>query len=386
MAFALAGDPLCFVEKCAILYQRNYAPRRSARPRRREERLLPMKTALIIPAYKPAKELLALIDQFMQNPQFVPVVVDDGSGAEFEPIFAALPRGVQLLRHPQNRGKGAALKTAFAHVLQNMPQCDQAVTADADGQHRYEDILRVCERARANPGALVLGSRKFEGDVPLRSRFGNGVTRQVFGIASGVKVYDTQTGLRAFGRDALKAFSEVPGDRYEYEINMLLTAAQGGMPILEEWIETVYLDDNASSHFNPFRDSLKIYLCILKFCASSLLAFAVDYVLALVLKALTASWPAAASLNFSVIVARVVSGAVNFTVNRHVVFNGNEKLGKAILKYAALAVVILGLNLALMHVLTGPLHLSFALAKIIVEFTLFLMNFAVQGKFVFRKR
>ena len=359
---------------------------RQTRLRRLEENNLPMKTALIIPAYKPAKELLALIDQFMQSPHFVPVVVDDGSGPEFEPIFAALPSGVQLLRHPQNRGKGAALKTAFEHVLNNMPECDCAVTADADGQHRYEDILRVCATAAANPGALVLGSRKFEGNVPLRSRVGNGITRQVFGIASGVKVYDTQTGLRAFGRDALATFAKVSGDRYEYEINMLLTAAQGGMPIIEEWIETVYLDDNASSHFNPLRDSLKIYLCILKFCASSLLGFIIDYVLAIVLKALTAAWPAAASLNFSVITARIVSGSVNFAVNRRMVFNGNEKLGKAILKYAALAVVILGLNLALMHLLTGPLHIPFALAKIIVEVTLFFVNFAVQGKFVFRKK
>ena len=344
-----------------------------------------MKIALIIPAYKPAKELLALLDQFGANPDFVPVVVDDGSGEAFEPIFSAIKPGVHLLRHPQNRGKGAALKTALGYVLSSLPECDMAVTADADGQHRYEDILRVCERAAANPGSLVLGSRKFEGNVPLRSRFGNGVTRHVFSIASGVKVYDTQTGLRAFGRDGVEKFLTVPGDRYEYEINMLLTAAQDGMPVIEEWIETVYLNDNAASHFNPLRDSLKIYLCIFKFCASSLLAFAIDYVLALILKGLTSAWPANVSLNFSVIVARLVSATVNFSINRRVVFNGNEKLGKALLKYAALAAVVLALNLALMHLLTA-IGLSFALAKIIVEVTLFLFNFVVQGKFVFRKK
>lgn len=342
-----------------------------------------MKTALIIPAYKPAKELLGLLAQFMDNPDFTPVIVDDGSGAEFEPIFAALPEGTTLLRHPQNRGKGAALKTAFRYVLESLPECALAVTADADGQHRYEDILRVCDTAGRNPGALVLGSRKFEGDVPLRSRFGNGVTRQVFAIASGKKVYDTQTGLRAFGREAMRRFADVPGDRYEYEINMLLTAAQSGMPILEEWIETVYLEDNASSHFNPLRDSLKIYMCILKFCASSLLGFGIDYVLALLLRSLTRAWPLAASVNFSVVVARLVSATVNFTVNRRIVFNGNEKLGRAIVKYAALAACILGLNLLMMHALTA-LGLSFALAKIIVEMVLFCLNFVIQGKFVFR--
>ena len=338
-----------------------------------------MKTALIIPAYK----LLGLLAQFTDNPDFTPVIVDDGSGAEFEPIFSALPEGTTLLRHPQNRGKGAALKTAFQYVLDSLPDCALTVTADADGQHRYEDILRVCDTAGRNPHALVLGSRKFEGEVPLRSRFGNGVTRQVFAIASGKKVYDTQTGLRAFGREALRRFVDVPGDRYEYEINMLLTAAQSGMPILEEWIETVYLDDNASSHFNPLRDSLKIYMCIFKFCASSLLGFAIDYVLALLLRSLTRAWPLAASVNFSVIVARLVSATVNFTVNRRIVFNGNEKLGRAIVKYAALAACILGLNLLMMHGLTA-LGLSFALAKIIVEMVLFCLNFVIQGKFVFR--
>jgi len=345
-----------------------------------------MKTALIIPAYKPAKELLALLAQFQGNDDFLPIVVDDGSGPDFAPIFDALPPGVRLLRHPENRGKGAALKTAFAYVLDSCPQCGQAVTADADGQHRYEDILKVCATAAARPEALVLGSRKFEGEVPLRSRLGNGITRKVFSVASGVSVYDTQTGLRACSRDVLKGFTAIPGDRYEYEINMLLTAAQSGIPIVEEWIETVYLNDNASSHFNPFKDSLKIYMCILKFAASSLLAFGIDYVLALVLKALTAAWPASLSLNFSVTVARLVSASVNFTVNRKVVFRGNESLGKAILKYAALAAVVLALNLALMHLLTIRLGWSFALSKILVEVLLFCMNFVVQGKFVYRKK
>ena len=345
-----------------------------------------MKTALIIPAYKPAKELLGLLAKFEGDDGFLPIVVDDGSGPDFLPIYDALPERVTLLRHPENRGKGAALKTAFRHVLDNCPQCGLAVTADADGQHRYEDILKVCKTAAEHPGALVLGSRKFEGDVPLRSRLGNGITRKVFSVASGVSVYDTQTGLRAFDRDVLKVFVEIPGERYEYEINMLLTAAQSGIPIIEEWIETVYLEDNASSHFNPFRDSLKIYMCILKFAASSLLAFVIDYVLVLLFSALTRGWGASASLSFSVIAARLISATVNFSVNRSVVFKGNESLGKALVKYAALAAVVLGLNLLLMHLLTIRLGWPIALAKIVVEVLLFCMNFVIQGKFVYRKQ
>lgn len=344
-----------------------------------------MKTALIIPAYKPGREMLELLEMFRDNEDFRPVVVDDGSGTEYREIFDAVPDFAVLLRHEVNRGKGAALKTAIAHVLETMPECDLALTADADGQHRYADILRINESARAHAGALVLGSRRFEGDVPLRSRLGNGITRQVFAIASGAKVYDTQTGLRAFGRAAMERFLKVPGERYEYEINMLLDAAQSGMPICEETIETVYLNDNSSSHFNPFRDSIKIYLCIFKFCLSSLLAAVIDYVLVLLLSALTAGLGAEISLAVSVVGARLVSATVNFSINRRAVFRGNETLGRAVTKYAALALCILALNYALMHVLTITLRWPLAIAKIVVEVALFALSFLVQGRFVYRK-
>lgn len=343
-----------------------------------------MKTALIIPAYKPGREMLELLEQFRGNGDFCPVVVDDGSGAEFSGIFADVPDFAVLLRHEVNRGKGAALKTAIAHVLAHMPDCDLALTADADGQHRCEDILRVNAAAQARPGALVLGSRRFEGAVPLRSRLGNGITRQVFAVASGKKVYDTQTGLRAFGRAAMERFLKVPGDRYEYEINMLLDAAQSGMDIYEETIETVYLNDNASSHFNPFRDSLKIYLCIFKFCVSSLLAAVLDYALVLLISGLTRGMGAEASLAISVVGARLMSASVNFCVNRRMVFRGNETLGKAIAKYALLALGVLAANYLLMRLLTILLHWPIAIAKLVVEVLLFAVSFMVQGRFVYR--
>ena len=310
--------------------------------------------------------------------------MDDGSGAEFRTIFDRVPDFAVLLRHEVNRGKGAALKTAMQHVLDALPDCDLALTADADGQHKYADILRVNQVARDNPGALVLGSRKFEGEVPFKSRWGNAITRQVFAIASGAKVYDTQTGLRAFGREAMEQFLKIPGDRYEYEINMLLAAAQSGRPIVEERIATVYIDDNSSSHFHPVRDSFKIYMCILKFGCSSLIAFAIDFVMLLLLSRLTAGLGAELSLVVSAVGARLVSASANFCINRRVVFKGNETLGKAIAKYAALAVGILAVNYLLLRLLNIVLRWPLALSKIIVEVLLFVVSFVVQGKFVYR--
>ena len=330
--------------------------------------------------------MLKLLEEFRNNGDFLPVVVDDGSGAEYRAIFDRVPDFAVLLRHEVNRGKGAALKTAMKYVLEELPECDLALTADADGQHKYADILRVNQVARDNPGALVLGSRRFEGDVPARSRFGNAITRQVFAIASGAKVYDTQTGLRAFGRDAMEQFLKIPGDRYEYEINMLLAAAQSGRPIVEESIATVYINDNSSSHFHPVRDSFKIYMCILKFGCSSLLAFVVDFLMLLLLSALTAGLGAELSLAISAVGARLVSASVNFCINRRVVFKGNETLGKAIAKYAALAVCILAVNYLLLRLLNLVFRWPLALSKIIVEVLLFAVSFVVQGKFVYRGR
>jgi len=165
---------------------------------------------------------------------------------------------------------------------------------------------------------------------------------------------------------------------------MLLTACQSGMRITEVDIETVYLNDNSSSHFNPLRDSIKIYACILKFCMSSLIGFIVDFIMVMVLSALTGSLGEAISLNISVIGARIISAAVNFSINRSVVFKGNEKLLPAIIKYALLAIFILAANLGLMHVFTIMLNWPIFLAKILVEVLLFSVSFVVQGRFVYR--
>lgn len=340
-----------------------------------------MKIALIVPAYHPTRDMIPMLERFASDPDFVPVVVNDGSGAEYDPIFAQVPAGCVLLNHEVNRGKGAALKTAMGYILEHLPQCDMAVTADADGQHRYEDIRMVVASAASHPGTLVLGSRAFDGNVPLRSRLGNGITRQVFAIASGVKIRDTQTGLRAFDRACLEKFRDIPGERYEYEINMLLYAAREGIAMREETIETIYIDDNSASSFNPFRDSFKIYACILKFAASSMLAFVIDAVMVLVMMAVTGG-----RVRLSQAVARVVSSTVNFIVNKNVVYQSKQHWLPELLKYASLAIVNLGINLLLVKPLSDLMEGRFFLAYLIVQVFMYILNFVLQGKFVYNRR
>ncbi|MBR2697636.1 MAG: bifunctional glycosyltransferase family 2/GtrA family protein [Clostridia bacterium] len=340
-----------------------------------------MKIALIVPAYHPTQDMIPMLERFLEDPEFVPVVVNDGSGSEYDPIFAQVPAGCVLLNHEVNKGKGAALKTAMRYVLEKLPECDMAVTADADGQHRYGDIRRVVESARQHPGTLVLGSRAFDGNVPFRSRFGNGVTRQVFAIASGVKVRDTQTGLRAFDRACMEKFRDIPGERYEYEINMLLYAAREGIEIREETIETVYIDDNSASSFHPFRDSFKIYACILKFAASSMLAFVIDAVMVLIMMAVTGGQE-----RLSQTVARVVSSTVNFIVNKKVVYESKQDWLPELIKYALLAVANLGVNLLVVKPLSDLMAGRFFLAYLIVQVIMYALNFVLQGKFVYNRK
>ncbi len=333
----------------------------------------------LIPAYKPSDVLLTLVHDLCESGLAV-VVVDDGGGAEFEEIFTKCEKGATVLHHEVNMGKGAALKTGLAYIKETYCDDCTVVTVDADGQHTVKDSMAVLSKAHENPNALVLGSRKFVGDVPLRSRFGNSLTRFVYRVFSGVKLHDTQTGLRAFSGALIPELLKIGGNRYEYEMNMLLEFADRKYPILEHEIETIYENNNESSHFNPILDSVRIYAQILKFSASSLIGFIVDYILYTLLFFISDN------ISLSNIGARIVSASVNFTLNRKIVFKSNENIWKSALKYVALAIVILVGNTLVLHLLVDICFVNELLAKVITEVIFFIFSWLVQKFFVFKRR
>lgn len=223
-------------------------------------------TVVLIPAYKPNQKLIDTL-QKLEDQGFILMVVDDGSGVEYDPVFIEATQYARVIRYEVNRGKGGALKQGMRCMKKCFPDAKYFITADADGQHKPEDIQKISDYLHEN-GGFVIGSRAFVGEVPLRSRFGNTITRGVYHIISGVQVQDTQTGLRGFECAMIDWLLQIPGTRYEYEMNVLMSAARDKITIGEVSIETVYEDNNEGSHFRPLRDSVKIYREIFRFALS----------------------------------------------------------------------------------------------------------------------
>ncbi len=377
--------------------------------------------AVIIPSLNPCEHLTETVRQMHAAGFDSIILIDDGSTEETKKYFAEAREltGATLLTHEVNRGKGAALKTAFTYILESCPDIVGAVTVDGDGQHTAHDAV-ACARKLArhirehdaaeshgeNAGRvpLVIGVRDFSrDDVPARSAFGNRTTALLFRLFFNLRVTDTQTGLRAVSRANMEVFRRLRGERYEYETNMLLECKRFGIAIEEIPIETVYIDDNSESHFNPFIDSLRIYALILKFMFSSMAATAIDYTLFMLLFTLFVSlsdkYPFFASnipyigtqteVLLATVLARIVSSLCNFALNSHLVFSCGRARLQTLVRYYTVAIpqmLISALLVSLISQFTQRGGIVVAIAKIIVDIMLFLISFRIQRGWVFSEK
>jgi putative flippase GtrA len=333
---------------------------------------------VLIPAYEPDDRMLELVEALDAEGCRM-VVVDDGSGANAAALFADVERhGVEVLHQAQNTGKAAALRRGLTHIAARWPGED-VVTADSDGQHRPADIAAVAE-ATSGGEALVLGGRAFSGDVPLRSRFGNAVSRALFRMSGG-DLHDTQTGLRGIPASRIPEVLAVAGERFAWEMNVLLDFTRRRVPIREVPIETVYLDENAASHFRPVRDSLAVLRPLLRYVLVSLGSFVLD------VAALQALYAVSGELLLSAIGARVVSAAMNFALNRTIVFraHGTTGLRRQLVRYLLLACTLLAggyLGMSLLIAWGVPM----LAAKIIADCAAYICGFMLQQGYVFAHR
>jgi len=346
------------------------------------------RVALIIPAYEPDDKLIKLLDELNTAGIEKLLIVDDGSGKEYKHIFDEAIGHIQcdLFTHAVNLGKGRALKDAFNYCLNRWPDIIGVVTADSDGQHTPEDILATMKALEENPDKLILGVRDFAAsDVPARSSFGNRMTSGVFKLLLGIKVSDTQTGLRGIGTEYMKYLMSVSGERYEFETNMLLETRDTRTDILEIPIKTVYIENNATSHFRPLRDSARIYALFLKYIVSSSVSCVVDLVLFSLLCGILRDGTLGNNyLIVATALARVVSAIVNYFINLKVVFASGVSVKKSAWKYALLAVIQLCASAFLVRVIYPFFGGAELLVKIPVDLVLFVVNYVVQREVVYR--
>ena len=338
---------------------------------------------LVIPAYKPDLTLIHLLQRVKAKSSLHVVVVNDGSPASYNSIFQEAQKCATILYYPSNQGKGQALKNAFTYI-DTLGQYGTVVTADADGQHNVWDIFRVSKKAQENPNHLILGVRSFSGKVPLRSAFGNKVTRFLFQRQTGISVTDTQTGLRGFTTNMIPFMLEIEGQRYEYEMNMLLSASTK-YPISEVPIETIYINDNQASHFRPIRDGLMIYKDMFKFALSSISSFLIDYIVYALALLVLATVPTSLKILLANGVARVTSSIVNYSTNKKLVFKNKDSVAKTGTGYFGLALGLFILDTLLIRLFYAIFGLNLLIVKIIVGSLLFCLSWLVQKNYFQRK-
>ncbi len=349
---------------------------------------------IVIPALDPGPELPGYVASLLELDAKAVVVVDDGSSSDHQPPFQALEglEGCTLLRHEKNRGKGCALKTAFAYILQNSSWAGAAVvTADADGQHSAQDVCAVGQAALEETERLVLGVRDLTlPQVPPRSKLGNRLTSWAFHLLYGVRLADTQTGLRGIPWGMIAWCGEVKGARFEYEMNMLIRAAREHRELRQVVIQVIYYNNNAGSHLRTVRDTWRVFVVLVSglgwYTVSAAASAAAD-VLAFWLCSAVVFRPLSdlACYWWSTLAARALSSSLNYTLNRRYVF-GARPQRRTILRYYCLWASQLMCSYLLLLVLERLLPGIYpAVNKALGDIILAICSYQIQMHWVFRE-
>ena len=336
---------------------------------------------IVIPTLDPDEKIMNdFIDKLQKEFKNI-LVVNDGSNESHNGFFNSLEKkGITVLKHYKNYGKGRGLKNAFNYILNEYPNIKGVVTCDSDGQHSVSDIKKCADALIKNPDKLILGVRNFDKEnVPARSKFGNKITRNIFKIFIGLDISDTQTGLRGLSKKIMIEFLDISGERYEYETNMLIECQKKNIELEEIEIETIYINSNEGSHFNPIKDSIKIYRLFLNYFIITFSIFMLDILLFIGLYNIL-------NINSKIlaatIVARFISSLYYYLVNANLVFK-NIKI-KQLIKYYILVIIQMFLSGCFVTYLFDLLNINVVLIKVIVDIILWLIVIIVQKEFVFK--
>lgn len=213
----------------------------------------------VIPTYQNAKTLLKVVADVHRVVDIV-FVVDDGSNDGTAALLdkaTGNERPEKVLTHPKNCGKGAALKTGLTYARQQGFR--YAVTVDADGQHRADDIPALLKAVEEEPDALAIGSRGLQHEnMPAKSTFANRFSNFWFALQTLQRLPDTQSGLRVYPLQRLHGLRWMSA-RYEAELTLLVFSAWAGVKLLPVPVSVYYPPrDQRVTHFRPGRDFTRI--------------------------------------------------------------------------------------------------------------------------------
>ena len=346
---------------------------------------------VLIPAYNPNQKLINLVSELKNNFSKI-IIINDGSNRKSKKIFQELTNYPEctILEYSENRGKGYALKYGINYYLENLKDNYQGiVTADCDYQHKPEDIINIALKLLGNQDSIVLGVRNFHlKNIPFPNRFGNLLTSFIFKFLYGVKIEDTQTGLRGIPNRYLNLCLEVNGNRFEFEMNMLIKAVKNKINILQVPIETIYYS-KGESKFNKFKDPIIIYKVLfteyLKFIISSLSCSLIDVILFSMFLQLFINVNSNIKIIMATFFSRIITDFFNFNINKTIVFNSNENIIIIAIKYYILSfskMIISDLCLLLIHHLL--ININETYIKIVVDTFIYFLSYKIQKKYIFK--
>ncbi len=347
---------------------------------------------IIIPAYNPDEKFISFLKDLTSAGYSNIIVVNDGSRENTKHFFDSAYKnyGCIVLTHAVNLGQGRAYKTAFNYYLSEtklggaFEKTIGIIQCDCDGQHHIDDINK-CVMLLKEHNTFILGVRDFsDKSIPFRSRFGNNCTSFVFRVFCGLNLKDTQTGLKGIPKSIIPVLMETRGERFEYASSVLLEVKRQGMKIIQFPIQTIYINGNESSHFNPVLDSIRIYSLILRYLMSSLSGFVLDILFyALFIRLLENVFP-----NYYIVVStylsRIILSIYVFIVNKKIVFRNNGKVIPTAMRFFILCICQATVSGFSVRLLVGLLGGGKIVLKLVVDTLLFFVSYRIQDDWVFK--
>ncbi len=340
---------------------------------------------ILIPVFNPDEKIM---DNFLNelSKKYKNIVfINDGSSKVHDEYFKKLETKYPIIKHYKNYGKGRGIKNGLNYILNNYKDFNAIIIADCDGQHSVSDITKCYEETLKNNNSLILGVRDFnKSNVPLKSRFGNKLTRNIFKIFVGLNISDTQTGLRGMSKTIAEEMLDISGERYEYETNTLIACKNKDINIIEVPISTIYIDNNRTSHFNPIKDSILIYKLFIKYIVVALSSFFIDILLFSLFLTAYDNIGIASSIVFSTLTARIISALYNYLINAKLVFKKMNKT--SLIKYGLLVICQMFVSAFIVSYMCKHVFISPVILKIIIDAIIFVINFIIQREFIFKRK